>query len=225
MSQTDSNRYQVVDHDQSPLAYRLRAETDAQSPQVLMLHGLSGDENSMWALESARPAGSLLIAPRAPFEQRQGGYAWLPVLKSWPPLVEEFGEAVERLEDLLDSLESVLDRDRLVLMGFSNGAAMSLASAMTPMSTQAAGIIVAAGHLPQGEIDPLREIPIFWGHGTRDSFIPIEIARQDVDRLRQLGTQITYCETDVGHKLGLECMRGLGEWFHENFAHLKEVSS
>ena len=198
----------------------MRAGVDSRFPAIVMLHGLGGDESSMWALESALPRSAALIAPRAPHEQRQGGYAWLPVLKSWPPLVSEFGESVSLLENLLKTLE--FDPTELILMGFSNGAAMSFAAAMTPMRGQPAGIVAAAGHLPQGELDPLREIPIYWGHGTRDDFIPIGAARQDVQRLEELGADVTYCEADIGHKLGTQCMRELESWISANYTSVKE---
>ena len=100
-----------------------------------MLHGLGGDENAMWALESALPQGGLVVAPRAPHEQSQGGYLWNPSIGAWPPKVSEFAEGVGLLEGLLDYLEKKYEfqRDRMILMGFSNGTAMSFAAAMTPI--------------------------------------------------------------------------------------------
>jgi hypothetical protein len=32
-------------------------------------------------------------------------------------------------------------------------------------------------------------------------------------RLREAGLDVTYCESDVGHKLGADCLRGLKAWF------------
>lgn len=213
------SEYVDVGADHAPLAYRARLPSDDGILPVIMLHGLGGDEKVMWGLESALPSGGLVVAPRAPYPQRQGGYAWNPVIKAWPPLVNEFADSISRLEQLLTHLqrEYELDRDRAVLMGFSNGAAMAFAAAMTPLVHQPAGIVAAAGHLPEGDLEPLRAIRIFWGHGTQDTFIPIEVAYTDTERLTDAGVSVTFCEADVGHKLGLECLNGLQDWFRSHY--------
>ena len=210
------SEYLVAGTDEAPLAFRLRRPVDERMAPIVMLHGLGGDEGVMWSLESALPRDGLVVALRGPYAQRQGGYSWNPIIKAWPPLVSEFTEAVGALEDTLDYLELKhgLHRERVILMGFSNGAAMAFAAAMTPMRRRPAGIIAIAGHLPDGDLSPLRGIPIYWGHGTKDTFIPIENARSDVERLRQMDVPVTFCEADVGHKLGAPCLRDLKAWFH-----------
>jgi phospholipase/carboxylesterase len=161
----------------------------------------------------------MVVAPRAPHEQRQGGYLWNPSIRAWPPSVSEFAEGVNLLEELFEYLEQEYEfgRDRLILMGFSNGTAMSFAAAMTPISPPPAGIIAISGHLPEGDLSPLIGIPVYWGHGTRDAFIPIDSARMDVESLRQEAVPVTFCEADVGHKLGAECLKNLRSWFRIEF--------
>lgn len=217
-------RYLHVEADQAPLAFRLRTPLNSEQHPVVMLHGLSGDEGSMWALEPALPTDGLVVAPRGLHPQGEGGYAWNPEIRAWPPYVDEFARSVERLEALLDLLveEYSLRPDRLLLMGFSNGAAMAFAAAMTPLKIRPRGIIAIAGHLPRGDLEPLRETPIYWGHGSKDPYIPAFEAQQDVARLENLGAQIRYCEADVGHKLGAECLVGLKDWFRTNFTEMSE---
>ena len=213
------SRYIEGSIDQAPLAFRLRLPEETLVPPIVMLHGLGGDENAMWALESALPQTGMVVAPRAPHEQRQGGYLWNPSIRSWPPLVSEFAESVDLLEGLLEYLEEKYEfqRERMILMGFSNGTAMSFAAAMAPISPPPAGIVAISGHLPEGDLSPLKGIPVYWGHGTRDVFISIDAARSDAKRLRQEAVPLTYCEADVGHKLGAECMKGLRSWFRAEF--------
>ena len=213
------SRYVDVSDDQAPLAFRLRIPEDNLVPPIVMLHGLGGDENSMWALESALPQTGLVVAPRAPHEQPQGGYLWNPSIRSWPPLVSEFAEGVGLLEGLLEYLEEKHEfrRKRMILVGFSNGTVMSFAAAMAPISPPPAGIVAISGHLPDGNLSQLNGIPVYWGHGTRDAFISIDVAKSDAERLRQKAVLITFCEADVGHKLGAECLKGLRSWFGTEF--------
>jgi len=213
------SRYVDVNSDQAPLAFRLRLPEDNLVAPIVMLHGLGGDENAMWALESALPQSGLVVAPRAPHEQHQGGYLWKPSIGAWPPQVSEFAEGVGLLDALLDYLEENYEfqRERMILMGFSNGTAMSFSAAMTPISPPPAGIVAISGHLPEGDLSPLEGIPVYWGHGTRDAFISIDVARSDAERLRQEAVPITFCEADVGHKLGAECMKNLRSWLRTEF--------
>lgn len=213
------SRYIDVGEDQAPLAFRMRLPEDNEVVPIVMLHGLGGDENAMWALESALPHAGLVVAPRGPHEQGQGGYSWNPIIRAWPPPVSEFSEAIALLEGLLGYLEEEMEfqRDRMVLMGFSNGTAMSFAAAMTPISPSPVGIIAISGHLPQGDLSPLKGIPVYWGHGTNDAFIPIDTARSDAEHLQQEEVPVTFCEADVGHRLGAECLESLRSWFGTEF--------
>ena len=214
------SRYIDVGTDQAPLAFRLRLPEDKNLPPIMMLHGLGGDENAMWSLESALPKMGMVVAPRGPHDQGNGGYSWNPAIRAWPPLVSEFAHGVELLEALLDYLEEDYEfqRNRMFLMGFSNGAAMSFSAAMTPIAPPPAGIIAISGHLPEGDLSLMNGVPVYWGHGNQDAFIPIDTARQDVGRLRQAAVPVTYCEADVGHKLGADCLKNLRSWFSAEFS-------
>src|SRR5512143_3327901 len=45
-------------------------------PFGLMLHGWTGDENSMWVFASRLPENCWLVAPRAPYLSPLGGFSW-----------------------------------------------------------------------------------------------------------------------------------------------------
>jgi predicted esterase len=76
-----------------------------------------------------------------------------------------------------------------------------------------AGIAVLSGFLPTGcEPRALAGLPVFWSHGIKDSLVTVDQARADSRRLEVGGAQLTYCEADVGHKVGLPCVRGLRAW-------------
>jgi predicted esterase len=55
---------------------------------------------------------------------------------------------------------------------------------------------------------------VFVAHGTADEVLSVEKARKGVERLRSYGLPVTYVEEEgVGHKLGIQGMRALKEWF------------
>ena len=186
---------------------------------MILLHGLGGNEDVMWVLETALPPGGLVAAPRGTFPSVAGGCSWLGAdLEGWPK-ASDFAVAVAELGDLLKVLGG--DRDAaagpFVLMGFSQGAALALMAAANG-AAQVAGVVALSGFLPEGtgaseEHAGLSGLPVYWGHGTRDEWVPVSRARQDVERLRAAGAAVTFCEADIGHKLGPECLRGLKGWF------------
>ncbi len=49
--------------------------------------------------------------------------------------------------------------------------------------------------------------PIFISHGRQDELIPVEQARRAATLLREAGAQVTYCESDAGHKVSKECLK------------------
>jgi phospholipase/carboxylesterase len=175
-----------------------------------MLHGLTGDENSMWVLETALPEGARVVAPRGPFANAGEGYSWIRVPDSSLPAAEAFAPAAQVIARL--AAELALHAAHLVIMGFSQGAALALA--LSALGTlRPAGVVALAAFLPDGDTSRLAGLDVFWGHGTQDDKVPIARARSDVARLRHAGASVVYCEADVGHRLGVECLRGLRDWF------------
>jgi phospholipase/carboxylesterase len=194
---------------------------DAPYPLMLMLHGWTGDENSMWVFASRLPKNALLVAPRAPYLSPSGGFSWRPYKPDSLATVEDFHPAAEALIDILSPVNFPLaDLSRLRVMGFSQGAAMTyIISLLYPKSVLAfAGL---SGFAPDGAISlaagqPLRDVPAFIAHGSRDRLVPVERARRSVEVLQEAGAIVTYCEDDVGHKLSADCFLGMQRFFEQN---------
>jgi phospholipase/carboxylesterase len=203
----------IVLTSRSGLIYRIREGQGKHPWMVIMLHGLGGDENSMWVLEHALPSGVSIVTPRAPFQTGERNFSWVDnALHGWPTK-EDFLPAVEALKGLINELEIEIGlvQDDLMLMGFSQGAALAFATADDPAISPKA-VIAAATFLPAGDFSNLEGLPIFWGHGVRDEWISIERARRGSQALKDVGAQVHFCETDVGHKMGVECLNGLQGW-------------
>jgi phospholipase/carboxylesterase len=186
-------------------------------PMVLMLHGLTGDENAMWVFAGRIPENAWVLAPRGLYPSPLGGYSWHPpITKTWPWMMD-FEPAEKALLDWLTPTNFPrVDFTRLTLLGFSQGAALAGAIALSHPEriTALAGL---SGFLPEGAaalvgLQPLKDKSAFLAHGTRDELVPVERAREAVQLLQIAGAQTIYCEDDVGHKLSASCFRSL-----ENF--------
>jgi phospholipase/carboxylesterase len=200
------------------LVCRIRRPDDPAERGVILLHGLGGDENVMWVFGGVLPPAWAAVAPRAAFPATDGGWSWTQTGKEHLASVDELGESVGRVRGLLESLQAGLGvpQDGWVWVGFSQGAGLAFAAACAP-GVRPRAVVSLAGFVPDGfearAGARLAGLPVYWGHGTKDDQVPVERARRDVSRLREAGLDVTYCEADVGHKLGADCLRGLKEWF------------
>lgn len=206
---------------------RIRPSTREAPRLFLLLHGWTGDENSMWVFTRNLPADAWLVAPRAPYPTQPGGFSWRasrtgpgpgPAQHSWPGL-DDLRPAVETLMMLVDSYaaQNRIEADQFDVMGFSQGAALTGALAfLRPDRIRRAGLL--SGFVPPEPESlvgsrPLDGKPFFVAHGTQDDTVKIEYAYRSVELLKAAGATVTFCQDDVGHKVGIQCMRALEEFF------------
>jgi phospholipase/carboxylesterase len=189
---------------------------------MLMIHGLTGDENSMWVFGRNMPSRYWLVSPRAPHPVESGGYSWrtpFDASEFGRPTLDQLRIGAEGLIRLVDeyAASAGIDATTFDVMGFSQGAAMSnVLVFLYPQRIRKTGIL--AGFVPGGleELVPKRPLegkPFFVAHGTRDEMVRIDRARESIDILEAAGAQVTYCEDNVGHKVSATCLRALGQFF------------
>lgn len=219
----DPNSTSLITRDHWTL--RVRKSTQSSPRLMLLIHGLTGDENVMWVFAQNLPDDYWMIAPRAlhPSGREQGGYSWYPPesVTADRPDMEHLRPAAQALMDMVDeyAASAGLDSDRLDLIGFSQGAALCSALALLyPQRIRKVGML--AGFVPGGveaflSQRPLEGKPFFIAHGTRDETVKIEEARSAVAILEEAGAEVTFCEDDVGHKVSVSCLRGLRNFFRD----------
>ena len=190
---------------------------------LLLLHGWTGDENSLWVFVRNFPEDYNILAPRGPHPSNQpaGGFSWRPIRSDnlgWPSL-DDLRPAAESLISLMDgySADKNLDASQFDVMGFSQGAALTnTITLLHPERIRRVGIL--AGFVPANaeqiiERKPLKDKAIFIAHGRLDETVKIETARQSVKLLEMAGANTTFCVDEVGHKVGAHCLRELEGFF------------
>lgn len=196
---------------------RLRPGAGHDARVILLLHGWTGDENSMWAFARDLPGSAWLIAPRAP-HLAASGYSWRALRSGWPTH-DDLRPSAPLLLDLIDrwGIANAVDTRHVDLVGFSQGAAMCVTFALAyPARARRIGIL--AGFAPPGAEmlvpdRPLEGKPVFVAHGSQDQIVRVEYARLTVEFLESCGATVTYCESETGHKLGAECRHELASFF------------
>ena len=140
--------------------------------RLVLLHGWGADAEDLLplgeALTADLPKPVELVALRAPDLHPQG------VGRQWYALYPADWSAVPAAcQELSERLRSLTDRDRplerTVVLGFSQGAAMALASGC---DLPLAGLIACSGYSHPGWTPPQGRPPVLLVHGTRDEMVP-----------------------------------------------------
>ena len=191
-------------HEQRP------AEGEAEGLLVLH-HGRGTDERDLLGLADALDPGRRLhvVSPRAPLQlPGSPGYHWYLVPRVGYPDHDTFHAAREALADLHDGLweETGIEPARTVLGGFSMGAVMSYAMALSADRPPVAGILAFSGFVPivddwRPSLEDRRDTAVFIAHGRNDPIMEIGFARRARELLEAGGLEVAYRESGVGHQI------------------------
>jgi phospholipase/carboxylesterase len=181
---------------------------------IVLIHGWTGDENSMDIFARELPGDHLLFSPRGLITLAGGGYGWVERSNGNDETIADFLSPAEQLmrEIELKMEDLSLPQQPLSLVGFSQGAALCYGLALCyPERIQR--LAALAGYLPEMTADfkmpALNTMKVFISHGKRDETIPIEKAHRAVQAMEKAGASVTYCESNSGHKLALPCFQDL----------------
>ena len=168
---------------------RVRSSQSEHPRLLVLIHGWTGDENSMWVFTRGLSPDYWMIAPRAPHSAESSGFSWRPhqPLTVGRPSLESLLPAAEALINLIDEYSASVKLDALQfdLMGFSQGAVMvNLVGMLYPHRVRKMGVL--AGFIPAGLEElaakkPLAGKNIFVAHGTQDQMVPIDHARASIE--------------------------------------------
>jgi phospholipase/carboxylesterase len=193
------------------LIYRERPAAGQPRGLLVLHHGRGTDEHDLLGLADVLdPERRMHVAtPRAPLTlPGWPGYHWYVVARVGYPEPETFQASRRRLAAFHDELwqRTGLDASRTVLGGFSMGAVMSYALALSDDRPAPAGILAFSGFVPtvSGWEPSLADRPAlraFIAHGRLDPVIEVEFGRRAQKLLISAGLEVEYHESDVGHQL------------------------
>lgn len=197
---------------------------------VIWMHGLGADahdfEPIVPELRLERSLGVRFVFPNAPVRPVtiNGGMsmrAWYDVLDMDIPRREDETGVRESAAAIAALVESERARGipagRIVLAGFSQGAAMALFTGLRHEQALA-GIVALSGYLPltsslPAELaDANRDIPILFCHGDHDPVIPVHYGRASAELLERHGYRPEFRSYPMAHQVCLEEIMDIGAW-------------
>lgn len=197
---------------------------------VLWLHGLGADGNDFAPLvpELLRPHWPALrfVFPHAPVRAVtiNNGVrmrAWYDIVSmDFSNRADSAGvaESVAQVEELIAREDARgVPAERLLLAGFSQGGAITLAAGLR-RERPLAGLIGLSTYLPELESvarwhapAALRQ-PLFMAHGQGDPVIPQPYAERTAQTLQALGMPVQWRRYPMAHQVCAEEIADLGDW-------------
>lgn len=173
---------------------RAGAPIGAARAAVVLVHGRGASAESMLGLADAFAAPDLAyIVPQAP------SGSWYPHSFMAPTMLNEphLSNALSTLAHVVDDLgQQDIPAERVVLLGFSQGACLALEFAARN-ARRYGGVVGLSGGLigpegtPRNYASTLAGTPVFLGCSDVDSHIPLARVHESTDVLRALGGDVT----------------------------------
>lgn len=204
-------------------------------PLLLLLHGVGGSEEDLFGMSEAFDPRFYVLSLRGPYEPAPEQFGWYELHfapEGHLPDVEQ-AEASRRLlaDFIAEAVEHYEADPRLVyLLGFSQGASLSLAALLTEPQ-RIRGVVSVAGRLMPGlfkadspmsgkiaEANLLAKKELFLAHGLNDRVAPIELGRGAEKILARAPLEMTYREYEMGHEIGEQCLREMDVWLRTQLA-------
>jgi phospholipase/carboxylesterase len=201
---------------------------------IVVLHGLGADGSDFVPIAQELDLSAIgpvrFVFPSAPVRpvSINAGYemrAWYDI---FPPSSDP---AVPRREDdaglraSVSLVQQLLDREaergvapeRTVLMGFSQGCAMTLLAGLRARQ-RLAGLVALSGYLPLSELtaaeasEANRSVPIFMAHGEQDGVVELARGEAARDVLTALGFAVQWQSYPMAHEVCLPEILDLNKW-------------
>jgi phospholipase/carboxylesterase len=208
-------------HEFNHWIFRFRPSFTSPCRLLVMLHGWTGDENSMWVFARKLPQHLAILSPRGLFPAQGAGYSWREIKpdNGLLPGMDDLHPSASALIDFIDGWTETkkINADQFDLIGFSQGAALAFAVAIL-YPERIRSLAALSGFLPKGggemlTTHTLAGKKIFISHGRQDEMVPVNLSRRAANLLEISGAKVTYCETDGGHKVSVECFSRISDLF------------
>jgi phospholipase/carboxylesterase len=205
---------------------------------ILWLHGLGADGNDFAPIvpDLVRPDWPALrfVFPHAPVRPVtcNGGMrmrAWYDIVDlsadNLTHRADEAGvaESVRLVEALIArEAERGVPPERLILAGFSQGGAVTLATGLR-RAVPLAGLIALSTYLPamhkaeDARCPGAERQPLFMAHGLFDPVVPCAAGEQSAALLQRLGFATTWKRYPMAHQVCGPEIHDLGDWLQARF--------
>jgi phospholipase/carboxylesterase len=206
-----------------PLKYLEQTNADTQNqPLVIFLHGYGSNEQDLFGIKDDLPASYTYLSVRAPMTMEEGSYQWFRKKGegAYNGETDDLKTSGQVLQDFIAQAAKKYhtEPDKVVLVGFSQGAIMSYEVALR--HPEAVGAIAALS----GRILPVlksalkpdekrQALAIFIGHGKEDKRLPYKDGTEANSLLQSISlTPEFHGYEGLGHSISAAEVEDLNAW-------------
>lgn len=194
-----------------------------KNPLLLLLHGYGSNEEDLFSFASELPDEYYVVSVRAPYDLQPYGHAWYAIhFDADENKFSDDAQAMESRDLIIQFIDELIakypiDATNVNLIGFSQGAILSYATALS-YPEKIARVVALSGYLNENIIKKdfenkvLSNLKLFISHGTLDQVIPIDWARKAKPFMENLGLDVTYKEYPIGHGVAPQNFYDFKNW-------------
>lgn len=197
------------------------------SPGIFLFHGYGSNEDDLFSFASELPDNLCIISVRAPFSLEPFGYAWYAInfeasYGKWSD-IEQATESRDKILSFMDeAIEAYqLDPENISILGFSQGAVLSYAIALS-YPERIRNLIALSGYIDERllvegyENKEHKGLNVYVSHGQLDQVIPPEWALNAKPIMDNLNIEFTFEEYLVGHGVSPQNFYSFRDWLKKH---------
>lgn len=196
-----------------------KAGTNKDAPTLLMLHGTGGNEHDLLSIASIIDETANVLSVRGNVSEN-GMPRFFKRLAMGVLDQEDLAFRTKELNDYIQeaSLEYGFDRNRVVAVGYSNGANIAANLVMTEANSLAGAILYHPMiPNPDAQIPAISNLPVFIGAGVNDQMVPYEESEGLKKMLEDHGAVVAMHVEPYGHQLTGSEVDASKQWYDNNF--------
>ena len=201
---------------------------EGKPPVIFLFHGYGSNEEDLFSFAQELPDELCVISARAPYSLEMMGNAWYALnfdasFGKWSDDEQARSsrdKVVQFIDEACDAYQ--LDKERISLLGFSQGTVLSYAVALS-FPDKIKNLVALSGYINENILvenyqeKNFENLKVYASHGQLDAVIPPWLAQQAPPILKQLNIDHIYEEFPVGHGVSPQNFQSFRKWLEDKF--------
>lgn len=191
-------------------------------PAIFLMHGMGSNENDLPSIVKEMEKDYYIFSLRGPISQGPG-FAFFTIERIGKPHPDPYYRILNDIQNFIEEATNhyPLDKQKMYLLGFSQGAIISQSLAAL-LGNKLAGIVSLGGYLPDLVLEEKKDVTmeglrVFLAHGIQDNIIPFVWSEKSKDYFESVGAEVHYYPYTGGHFVTPQLVEQIEEYFRKAY--------